>query len=100
MKKQKEHLFDPLTTVEEQEEEIIVKWVNKYGIPMDVKTRKGGLIHALWLAEHEKRSKKRISEEDNTIDIQPEIIACQQPKGVSPDNICQKQLQQGDQPSP
>ena len=37
--------------------EIIVHWVNKYGVPMDIKTRRGGLIHALWQAEHEKRSR-------------------------------------------
>lgn len=37
-------------------DEIVVHWVNTYGVPMDIKTRRGGLIHALWLAEHEKRA--------------------------------------------
>lgn len=52
------------------EEEIVVHWVNKYGVPMDIKTRRGGLIHALWMAEHEKRSRKQIAEDVE----QPSII--------------------------
>lgn len=73
----KEQLFDPLTTVVEHEEEIVVHWVNKHGIPMDVKTRKGGLIHALWLAEHEKRTKltSDIRPLTSDIEIQPEILS-------------------------
>lgn len=68
------------------EEEIVVHWVNKHGIEMDIKTRRGGLIHALWLAEHEKRSRKRVTNEE-----QPIIL----------DVECQvKQLPDADQPNP
>jgi hypothetical protein len=53
-------------------EEIIVHWVNKYGVPMDIKTRRGGMIHALWQAEHERRNRKRL-QGAQTIE-QPKIV--------------------------
>jgi hypothetical protein len=78
--KQKEQL----ASMEKQQEEIVVKWVNKYGVPMDIKTRRGGLIHALWMAEHEKRSRKRLAEANEpqphivqALDIETEVIPCQ-----------------------
>jgi hypothetical protein len=81
-----EELFDPETSVVEKDEEIVVHWVNKHGIEMDIKTRRGGLIHALWMAEHEKRSRKRVTNEE-----QPIIL----------DVECQvKQLPDADQSSP
>lgn len=57
------------------EEEIVVHWVNKHGIEMDIKTRRGGLIHALWMAEHEKRSRKQIAndEQPSIIDIECQV---------------------------
>jgi hypothetical protein len=69
-------------------EEIVVHWVNKYGVHMDIKTMKGGIIHTLWLAEHERRSRKKIAD-DNVIEIQPEIISCHT-----------KQLPDADRPNP
>lgn len=65
------------------EEEIIVHWVNKYGVPMDIKTRRGGMIHALWQAEHERRSRKRLEEQVEqpkivqALEIETEVTVCQ-----------------------
>ena len=78
-----EQLFDPNTQVVETDQEIIVHWVNKYGVGMDIKTRKGGLIHALWLQENERRSRKQL---DGAIDIETEI--------------CQEQLPDASQSNP
>jgi hypothetical protein len=79
-----EALFDPNTEVIESGQEIVVHWINKHGIYMDVKTRKGGLIHKLWLQELEKRNKKKL-EQDNVIEIQPEVTTCPEKTSSSED---------------
>lgn len=45
--------------------EVVVRWVSKQGMQAGIKTvmtRRGGLIHALWVAEHERMSNRRLEQ--------------------------------------